>query len=80
VEKARVGEQFGVMGEPDEYGFVEERVRLQAEVEPLEDGDQPEQDEDRKKRKQEENRYWLGPTPFQGYFPALALPMSSAFN
>ena len=68
------------MGEPDENGFVEERVRLQAEMETLEDGDQPEQDEDRKKRKQEENRYRFRPTPFQDYFPAFALPMSSAFN
>jgi hypothetical protein len=44
------------MGEPDELGFVEEGVRLQAEMEPLGDGDQPEQDQDRKERGQEENR------------------------
>jgi hypothetical protein len=44
------------MGEPDEHGFVEERVRLQAEMETLEDGDQPEQDEDRKEGDQQENR------------------------
>jgi hypothetical protein len=33
------------MGEPDENGFVEEGIGFQAEMEPLEDGDQPEEDE-----------------------------------
>jgi hypothetical protein len=56
VEEAPIGKQSAVMGEPDENGFVEERVRLQAEVEPLENGDQPEQNEDRKKRDEQENR------------------------
>jgi hypothetical protein len=44
------------MAEPDEYGFVEKRVRLQAEVQSLGDGDQPEQNEDREERGQQEDR------------------------
>jgi hypothetical protein len=56
VKEARIGQQLLVVGEPDELGFVEERVRLQAEVEPLEDGDQPEQDQGREERDEQENR------------------------
>jgi hypothetical protein len=56
VEEAAVGEQFEIVPEPDEYGFVEQRIRLQAEMEPLGDGDQPEQDQDREERGKQEYR------------------------
>jgi hypothetical protein len=56
VEEASIGQQLEIVAEPDENGFVEESVRLQAEVEPLDDGNQPENDQYGEERGQQEDR------------------------
>ncbi len=68
MQEARVAQQFAVMGEPDEFGFVEEGVGLEAEPEAFGDGDEPEGGQSGEERDEQEDRDGLTPR-LQGLVP-----------